>query len=106
MKIKFLLRQIRARFKSNLPRNEVEHAAWAGDILELAGLPDNDSFRHALASMVLHLNAGVIRVPKYHFIKELVRSIANQAAYNIMMDLKNKEKAEREKEAAEPKTVN
>lgn len=78
-----------------LPQTEAEHQKWAGELLALAKLPDNYSFRLALATQVLHLPAGLLYKSRHSFIKELKRSIANQAAYNTMNDLKEQEKRER-----------
>lgn len=84
-----------------LPENEPAHLAWSDSILELAGYPGNDSVRSAVASMVLHLDAGRTRASKQSFVAQIKRSIANQAAYNIMNDIKEKEKAARERQLKE-----
>ncbi len=86
---------------SRLPENDVEHAAWAGSVLSIAGYPDNDSLRCALATMILHLDASRTRASKQSFIKQIKRSIANQAAYNAMSEFKAREKAARGQQLSE-----
>lgn len=91
-KLSRLLRIISSYVPQSLPQNEAAVREWIADLLDLARLPNNSSFQIAIASMVLHLNAGTLRASKQGFIKQLKRSIANQSAYNVMTDLKEQEK--------------
>lgn len=90
-----LIALLRSYMSEALPQTPKAHNDWATAILELSGLPDNSSFRHALSTMVLHLPAGVMKASKQGFIKQLKRSIANQTAYTIMQDIKEQEANER-----------
>lgn len=78
---------------SALPITPAEHDSWASSILELGKLPDNDSFRHALATMVMHLPETMTEKPKAYFISALKKAIANEIAFGVIQGLKAKEKA-------------
>lgn len=83
-----------ALFPAPLPLTSAEHTAWASSILELGGFPDNDSFRHALATMVMHLPQLTTYKAKAYFVWSLRRSIANQTAYQVMQSIKEAAKNE------------
>ncbi len=100
-KISKLIKWALSFIPTALPQTEADHAKWSTEVLEVAGLPDNTSFRIAISSMVLHLDSGTARASKQGFIRQLKRSIANQCAYNIMTDLKQLEKAADEQRAKE-----
>lgn len=85
---------------SKLPETDPQHEAWARSIVELSGYPDNDSFRSALATMILHLPQGTFKASKQSFIKQIKRSVANQTAFNIMADIKLRDK-QRDRQQAE-----
>lgn len=65
-----------------------EFSDWAASILKNSGLPDNDSTRFALASLVMHAPAGAAFRPKYFFIMSLRKHAANQIADATMRLLK------------------
>lgn len=88
------LTKARAFFPSALPLTPADHTAWASEILELGGFPDNSSFRHALATMVMHLPQLTTYKSKVWFVWNLKRSIANQTAYQVMTDIKEATKNE------------
>jgi hypothetical protein len=74
-----------------------EFEAWAQAILALApDLPNNPSMRFVLSAMIQKLDSTRDRVPKRHFVKALYRAAAGEIAYNVMYDLKEKQKAEAE----------
>lgn len=76
-----------------LPETDEQHRAWSKSIIERAGYPDNISFRQAVATMVLHLDASKVEAPKQQFVNELKRSVVNQTAFNIMQDCKAQQEA-------------
>jgi len=87
-KIMNTLSVLRAFLPSKLPITLADHDTWAISILKTAKLPDNDSFRHALATMVMHLGPTTVWKAKMFFILSLQKAIANEIAYNVMQDLK------------------
>lgn len=88
-----ILKILKSYIPMPLPQNEALLDAWTADLLEVANFPNNPSFRIAVSTMVLHLDAAVYRVSQQQLIKQLRRSVANQSAYNVMQDLKQQEKA-------------
>lgn len=68
---------------TSLPNSLESHERWASDILELGNYPDNASFRNAIATMLLHLNADTHFKSKQHFIRSIRRGIVNEIAWSL-----------------------
>lgn len=84
-----------------LPQGVTEFNAWAGDIISHYGLPDNDSVRFMLATMILHAKEDAAYLSKEYFGKRALKSAANQVAAGVMQDLKEKQTAKIKAELAE-----
>jgi hypothetical protein len=97
-KLKRAWKVLNSYIPKQLPQSEAAAQAWCTEVLEVAGLPDNASFRIAIYSMVLHLSSKATKASQQGFIQQLRRSIANQSCYNLMDELKRQEK---QKEADE-----
>lgn len=105
-KLKKAVRLILSYIPQPLPIGRQAHEAWASEIIALAGMPDNDSMRFAVAVMVLHAERSQYTLSKQSFVKQLKRSAANEVAGALMSELKAKQKAaadeqQRVKEASE-----
>lgn len=83
-------RRLRALFPSKLPIGVTEFNAWADDIVELSGLPDNDSMRYTLAVVVLELPKTNAYRPKEFFIRALIKGACNQIVSQIMHDIRDR----------------
>lgn len=92
---------IRAFFPSALPIGVTEGNAWLDSIVNLYNLPDNDSTRFALSSMIGHMNPTAAFKSKFYFALLAWKSMANQIAYAKMHELKEKQQALVAKEKAE-----
>ncbi len=90
-KIKFAIKKIKSFFPQTLPQGVSAFTAWSDDVIELAGLPNNDSIRFTLATMILHLPSTESAKPKHYFVKALHKSAANQVAAYLIQDLKTKQ---------------
>lgn len=89
---------------TRLPAGIAEFDAWANDVIQLAGAPNNDSVKFSLAVMILHAGQDEDALPKNLFAKRLRKAMANQVVSQIINDLKAKQDAEQEalkKQAAE-----
>lgn len=104
-KLHDFFRKVKTYVPELLPQNPNEFDKFAKEILYVANLPDNDSFRHALASQIMHLGDRTTRAPKNYFIKLLFKAIANQTAFQIMQELKERAKNEKTVEAADSAVV-
>lgn len=102
-KLKNFSRFVKSFLPSKLPVGKTEFDVWASDIIALAGAPDNDSFRFALATMVLHTPANRFHAPKRSFVIEMKKGMANEVASFVMHEMKRKqlERVEQEKQAKE-----
>ncbi len=78
---------------NSLPMTMDAHKEFAGSILALGAIPDNDSTRAAIAQIVLHtpqekpLTADGVLL-------ELQRSIVNQAAWGVLEEIKQRQASE------------
>lgn len=99
--MKRLLLSMLSRLPSKLPQGRTEFGKWAASIIKVAGFPDNDSVRFALASMIPQigpvksrgLNIPRSYVSKHYFVKGLQQGATNQVAFVIMQELKNAQQA-------------
>lgn len=91
--LKRLGKIVMALFPSALPQSDAGFANWAAEVLDIAGLPVNDSFVSALGTQILHLKPTVAYKAKVYFILSLKKSIANQCAFNF---IESARKAERD----------
>ncbi len=85
---------------SPLPLSKDDYSKWADAIFALTptSVPDTDSTRFYLGTMLLHLKEDrrgypLSAVPKRYFVKALCRARTNEVAYGFMEALKAAEKA-------------
>jgi hypothetical protein len=84
-----------------LPQSDDALEAMVVEVLTLGGFPVNDSFSHSIATQLMHLNSDQCTVRASSFINTLKRSIANQVAFSMIQDTKDRQKnAKAEQEAA------
>lgn len=82
-----------------LPQGVTAFNTWADSIILHYGLPDNDSVRFMLATMILHAKEDACYLSKEYFAKRALKSAANQVAAGVMQDLKAKQEAKIKEEA-------
>lgn len=99
-KFKKLLNTILSYFPSPLPIGIAEFEKWSDDVLALTSLPNNESMKWSLATMILHSDKGASHKPKRYFAQCLHKAAANEIAGAYMHDLKEKQKAKMQEEAA------
>lgn len=87
-----------------LPQGVEEFHAWAESIIAQYNLPDNDSVKFMLATMILHAKEDASYLSKEWFGLRALKSAANQVAAGVMQDLKEAQAAriKAETEAAKP----
>jgi len=74
-----------------LPFGAKEFEVWASRIIFTYDLPDNDSSRWALATMILHSGATEATKPDRYFGRCARKAGANEVANYTMMTLKKKQ---------------
>lgn len=100
-KLKRAIYQLLAFFPTALPFGVHEFEVWASKIIFTYDLPDNDSSRWALATMILHSGATEATKPNRYFGRCARKGGANEVANYTMVTLKNKQKAAEEKRLAD-----
>lgn len=110
-KLRRLLKALKSLIPQTLPQGRADFDSWASDIIELSGLPDNDSMRFALASIIIQLRTSRDRAfgrfKPALFVRELKLGAASEVASSVMYEMKQKQKArEDEAKAAASNTSN
>lgn len=95
-KAKQFFNKILGFFPSNLPHGMTEFDKWSNDLIFTYDLPNNDSIKFALATMILHLEPTECDKPKRYFGRAVQKGMAAQVAHGVMQTLKDKQKAEEE----------
>lgn len=85
------LRQIKAYLPGKLPVGVEEFNAWSDEVLDLYGAPNNDSFKFALATMILHAGEASSYLPKHYFGARLRKAMINQVVSQLIQDVKKKQ---------------
>lgn len=93
MNLKRKLKQLAAFWPTNLPIGVSDFETWASDIIFTYNLPDNDSFRFSLATMIQHCDRVDAKKSKRYFGLCALKGAANQVAGYIMNELKLKQQA-------------
>lgn len=76
-----------------LPIGMAEFDSWSADIISTYNLPNNDSIRFAIATMILHSPEKKAFISKFSFFLKVRKGMANQIAGGIMQELKEKQAA-------------
>jgi hypothetical protein len=71
-----------------LPQGMTEFNKWADDIIELSGMPKNDSIKFALSAMIVNLGSTIAYKPKMYFVHCLRSAAARQVASQVFHDIK------------------
>lgn len=92
---------------TRLPQGLTEFNTWSDDILDIYGIPNNDSTKFTLAVMVLHLPPQQAYKAKEYFGRSLWKAAAAEVVANVIQTLKQKQQeqiaAENAKRAEEAK---
>ena len=99
-KFKQLVNVVLSYFPSPLPIGITEFEKWADSVLALTPLPNNESMKWSLATMILHSDKGDAYKAKRYFARCLHKAAANEIAGAYMHELKEKQKRQMQEEAA------
>lgn len=105
IRLKQLRNYIRSLLPARLPQTDSAVKALAEDICSIGSFPSNDSMIQAIATQVMHAPQDASYVCKRHFIVAIRRAIANQAAYNVLAEIKERHK-NAQQEAAKASEAN
>lgn len=85
-----------------LPVGKEEFNKFCASIFYTYDLPALPSYKHAIASMIMHLGPTKAKATKRFFALSVKKAMSNQVAYEIIQDLKNEEAAYIEATMAKP----
>lgn len=101
--VKRLLAFLRGFFPSQLPTGITGFDQWASSIFDTYNIPSNSTYRHALASMIMHLGPTTHRKSKWFFVASIRKAQANQIAYEVIEQVKADDRKKAEEAAAQAK---
>ena len=75
-----------------LPRSREAWELLYRKLVDWYGLPDTDGTRHAVSTMVMQLPAHQEKAALKIFVKAIKKQMANEAAYDVIIELREKQK--------------
>lgn len=88
---------------TRLPHGLSDFEAFFQKLAHTYALPDNPSYKHAVATMVMNLGPTTAYKAPYFFALSIKKAMANQTAFQVIQDLRDAEK-NAAKEAQEKQT--
>lgn len=85
---------VAATIPTQIPIGMTDFQKWSDSIVELSGLPDNDSVRFGLAATVLHLGPTAAFKPRLYFALVLRAGAAKQVAGQVFQDIKQRQQTQ------------
>lgn len=82
-------------FATSLPQTINDFDIFYQDLVDLFELPTGNQTKHALASMLMQLPQTTVKYPKRYFAKCLQKSIVNEAAFKVLKQINEEEKAQK-----------
>lgn len=77
---------------TNLPQTIKDFDLFYRDLITLFDLPSGNQTKQAFASMLMHLPADKSKAPKKYFAKCLKKALVNQAAFQVLGQIREDEK--------------
>lgn len=97
--VKRILSFVRGFFPSQLPVGLESFHKWADSIFDTYNIPNGSTYRHALASMIMHLGPTTHRKSKWFFVASIRKAQANEVAFDVIQTIKEEDQKKREEEA-------
>lgn len=85
-----------ARFPTPLPRGRAEFEKFCENIFTIYDLPDNLSYRHTLATMLMHVSPTQPNKPLKFFGDSLKRAQTQEVAFAMLEEYRSQAKREAE----------
>ena len=104
--IKQAIKAIKLRLPIELPRTDAGFEKLTRDVCDAAGVPVNNSTQFTIATMISTVepkDGSTVR--PIRLVRALKRAMTNQAAYSVLVEIKAKDKAEKEAQDADKKTT-
>lgn len=79
---------VRSFFPVKLPTGLAEFNQFSSNIIEVYNLPNLPSYKHAIASMIMHLGPTTFHKSPRFFAISVKKSMANQTAYEMIQQIK------------------
>lgn len=84
---------IKQLLPSRLPQTVDQMSEFIDDVLLSNNIPDDPTYKHAIAAAVMHLGPLTTHKSKRFFAKSVTKQIANQVAFDKIQQIKEEEKA-------------
>ena len=83
----------------DLPRTLHEFEGFADYLIALYDFPPGDSYKHAIATMIMHLDPLQTTATFDYFARSIIKSICNDVAFTKIQEYNEAMKKKRESEA-------
>jgi hypothetical protein len=90
------LKRIRHLFPSPLPKSQEAFDALCNELFETYEIPNKPSYKHAVASMIMHLNTTKASMPLRYFVDSIRKAQANEIAYNVIQTIRDEDKKQQQ----------
>lgn len=100
--IRAKLKLLKSYLPLSLPQNGLELNGIIAEILQRANVPDNDSFRQAIAGEFMQPENLSKKRSIQHYVQLLRQRVTSQLAYVIIDDIRNRAKAANEQSVQSP----
>lgn len=91
-KIRKIYSFFRGFLPSKLPRSLKDFDKFSQSIFETYNIPATDGYRHAVATMIMHLDQHKTSHKKISFVRAIRKAMSNEVAFKVLADLREKEK--------------
>lgn len=96
----FFLKLYHSAIPMTVPRGLTAMNAFIDKILSLYNLPNDLSYRHAVASMIMHMDKEAYKIRLNHIASALYAAMSKQVAYQVLQDIKQAQDIKAQEEAA------
>lgn len=101
-KIRHFIEKLKGRRFESIPLGLTDFNAFSADVLRIYEIPDMPSYRHAIATMVMHMGEAQVKIRKRDVALRLKKAMANQIAYAVIEQIRNEEKVKAAAPATSP----
>lgn len=91
MSVRRIINKVLGRLPTQLPIGVTSFEAFVNSIFETYDIPNLNSYKHAVATMIMHLGPDQDKKSKYHFARAIRKAQANEIAYQTMQNIRLEE---------------
>lgn len=91
LKTKRFCAKMRGYFPCQLPRGREEFDKFVDSIFDTYDLPNHKSYKHSIATMIMHLSPQSDTATKFYFAQSIRKAMSNEVAFYIIKEIRDEE---------------